>query len=75
MHCELKSAKKELDKLRPDIEAFAEDGTKLPGTFSKAKWEERKKAQEAFDKLSKAVEAAFAGESPDAFSKLGELVK
>ncbi len=71
----LKSAKKELDKIKPDVETFSEAGEKLASTFSKAKFEERKKALEAFEKLSKAVEAAFAGESGDCFNKLEELVK
>ncbi|CAB4196758.1 hypothetical protein UFOVP1290_278 [uncultured Caudovirales phage] len=71
----LKTAKKELDKVKPDVETFSEAGEKLTATFSKVKFEERKKALEVFEKLSKAVEAAFAGEAGDCFNKLEELVK
>ena len=71
----LKAAKKELDKVKPDVETFSEAGEKLASTFSKAKFEERKKALEAYEKLSKSVEAAFAGEAGDCFNKLEELVK
>lgn len=67
--------RKDILKMKPDVETFSEDGVKLPGTFSKAKFEEKKKAAEAMDKLQKAVEAALLGESPDAFAKLGELIK
>jgi hypothetical protein len=68
----LKEAKKELDKIKPDIETFDEQGNKQAGQFSKAKWEEKKKATENKEKLEKAVEAALSGES---FDKLRDLMK
>lgn len=68
----LKDAKKEVDKLRPDVETFDETGAKVTSHYSKAKLEERKKAVEAKEKLEKAVEQALSGES---FDKLKELMK
>src|ERR1051325_2448946 len=68
----IREAKKELDKIRPDIESFDEGGTKVHAHYSKAKLDERKKALELRDKLEKAWEQAFNGES---FDKLRELVK
>lgn len=68
----LKEAKKELDKIRPDMESYDEDGKKVSSTYSKAKLDERKKATELKDKIEKALEQALEGES---FDKLRELVK
>ncbi|HVI40873.1 MAG TPA: hypothetical protein VM577_09450 [Anaerovoracaceae bacterium] len=68
----IREAKKELDKIRPDVESYDENGAKVHAHYTKAKLDERKKANELKDKLEKAWEQAFNGES---FDKLRELVK
>lgn len=67
----LREAKKELDKVKADVETFDETGNKVSSSYSKTKYEERKKAQESKDKLEKAIEQALEGEG---FDKLKELV-
>ncbi len=68
----LKDIKKELDKIKPDIETFdAITFTKLPTQFSKSKWEEKKKMTERKEKLEKVIDSALDGE----FEKLREVMK
>ena len=71
----LSELKRDVSKVKPDVETFNEDGTKVSALFSKAKLEERKKAQEALDKLTKLIEVALSPTPGDAFSKLSEQIK
>lgn len=68
----LKDAKKEFDKIKPDVDSFDADGKLVSSLYSKAKADERKKAGELKEKLEKAIDQALSGES---FDKLRELVK
>jgi hypothetical protein len=65
-HGELTKAMK---KIKPDVETFDATGAKLE-QFSKAKFEEKKKAEDQVTKLEAALELAFNGD----FGKLKELV-
>ena len=61
---------KDLEKIRAE-DTFDAEGTKVPGTFTKAQNEQRKKAKERLTKFDAALERAFAGEG---FDKLSQLV-
>jgi len=50
---------RELQKAKPDNVSFAADGTELPGTYSKAKFEEKKKLEEKLAKIEVAVAKAL----------------
>lgn len=68
----LKTKRKELDKLRPDIEEFSAEGEATAKRYSKARFEERKKAMEGLTKLENAIKNAMAGRDWD---KLAESCK
>ncbi len=65
----LRDLKGEVNKIRPPV-SFQADGTKVEGTFSKADFENLKKAREKVSKLEAALEKAFAGQE---FDKLAGL--
>lgn len=65
-----KEVAKELDKIRAE-DTFDGDGNKVPGTFTKAQYESRKKAKEKLSKFDAALERAFSGEG---FDKLAQMV-
>lgn len=50
---------RDLDKLRPDQVFYNDKGEKVNETFSKAKFEERKKATEKLGKIDKALDKAI----------------
>ncbi len=52
------SAKRELQKIKPDQQSFDASGKVVTETYSKAKVEERKKAEEKLAKIEAAVEKA-----------------
>jgi hypothetical protein len=66
----LRELKNEVNKIRPPV-VFAEDGTKLTGAFSKAEFENLKKAKEKVTKLENALEKSFSGQE---FDKLAGLI-
>lgn len=55
----LTKAEKDFKKLGPDTVTFDENGQKLTETFSKARTEERKKATEQIEKMTKAINKAL----------------
>jgi len=65
-----KEVAKELDKIRAE-DTFDGEGNKVPGTFTKAQHESRKKAKEKLTKFDAALERAFSGEG---FDKLAQMV-
>lgn len=67
----LKDARKDLDKVKPDLETYSATGEKVSAGFTKAKFEELKKAQDLVDRIQKAVDQALGGEG---FDKLRDLV-
>jgi hypothetical protein len=66
----LREAKNEVSKVRPPV-SYTADGTKVEGNFSKADFENLKKARDKVTKLEGALEKAFAGQE---FDKLAGLV-
>ncbi len=56
---ELEKLEKEALKVKPDQQSFDADGKVVAETFSKAKFEEKKKAGEKIAKLRKAIEKAL----------------
>ena len=66
----LRDVKRDLDKIRPPV-SYTADGQKVEGTFSKADFENLKKARERVTRLESALEKAFAGQE---FDKLANLV-
>lgn len=64
----LDKLEKEFRKFKPDVVAYADDGTVVSTNWSKAKLDERNKAKQAIEKATAAIEAAIAGD----FSRLGE---
>ena len=66
----LRDLKSEVNKIRPPV-SFQADGTKVEGTFSKADFENLKKAREKVAKLEAALEKAFQGQE---FDKLNSLL-
>lgn len=78
----LKDAEKELKKLNvPDVEQFGTDDKPIK-LFSKERREQRKKAEEALNKLSRALEIVLCGKddkgaevTDEHWNKLAECVK
>jgi len=68
----LKDLKKELMKVHPDQEHYTSDGVKSL-TYSKAKFEEKKKLEDKIEKLDTAIENAMS--SPNSFTKLAETLQ
>jgi predicted S18 family serine protease len=68
----LEEIQKEGRKLeKPDVEAYDDGGNLSSAAYSKARTEERKKLTERFDKMSKAIDKALAGDTGD----LAQLVQ
>ncbi len=65
----LREARKELQKMNPDIKNRDASGNPV-AAWSNEAWEKKQKAQEALTKLEKATEAAFGGKSFDELRKL-----
>lgn len=64
------SAQRELRKIKPDVGPFYdEEGNLIEGSakWTKAKLEERKKAQEKINKMQNAVEKAIEGDMQDVY--------
>ena len=61
---------RELNKFKPDVETYVE-GVKQE-SYSKAKWEEKVKAEAELAKLEEAIETALVGAD---YKKLYEIVK
>lgn len=68
----LAEAQKELNKIKPDQVSFNGDGTKAQELWSKAKLEEKKKAEAKIAKITAALDKATA-DTPD-YSGLFNLV-
>jgi hypothetical protein len=66
----LREIKSNLNKIRPPV-TYTADGTKVEGTYSKADFDNLKKAKEQVAKLEAALEKSFAGLE---FDKLTVLV-
>lgn len=58
----LTEARSDLKKIKPDVVAYDEDGKEVSASYSKAKIDERKKAQEKVGKIESAINAALAGD-------------
>jgi hypothetical protein len=67
----LAEVKSELNKFKPDVVTYDQDGKKLTENWTKDNAENRKKALEKLKKVETAVELAFEGN----FDKLRDLVK
>lgn len=65
----LKQEKNKLNKIKPDNVVYTESGAETK-TFSKAKFEERKKCLELIEKLEAAIDLAF---NKNDFTKVKEL--
>ncbi len=66
----LQTMERELRKIKPDIEAYDDNGKLVSANWSKAKLEERKKLNERINKARKAINMAV--EKGD-YSKVGEV--
>jgi hypothetical protein len=61
---------KDIRKIKPDNVAFNEKGEQVRAEYTKAKYEELKKANEKLDKVTKATEAALNGDYTKLFDYL-----
>lgn len=64
-------AAKELDKIRPDIAHYDENGTLAVTAFSKAVFEQKKQAKTKLEKIDKAIDAAINNADYQALDKIG----
>lgn len=78
----LKDSDKELKKLVPDLEQYAEGSDKPVRAYSKERREQRKKAEESKSKLERALETVLSGKdekgneaTEEHWSKLSEALK
>jgi len=62
----LTEARSDLKKIKPDVIAYDENGQEVSAQYSKAKVDERKKAQEKVAKIESAINLALTGD----YSKL-----
>lgn len=64
----IEKQEREIRRLRPDIEHYAEDGTPQAPYYSKAQMEALKKAKERLEKMIKAFEKARKGDMEDVYN-------
>lgn len=64
----LSEAEKTMQRMRPDLETYGDDGKVQSSGWSKAKLEERTKLQEKIDKLTKAINKADDGDFGDLYN-------
>lgn len=71
---EVSKCDRELNKLRPDMVTYTENGQKASESYSKKAVDERQRLQSRKSKIIQAVELAMETNSNDTWSKLTQLI-
>lgn len=71
---EVSKCDRELNKLRPDMVTYTENGQKASESYSKKVIDDRQRLQARKSKIVQAVELAMETNSNDAWSKLTQLI-